>query len=81
MTGQILWDVEIPTGIAGPGPTIANDVLFMAGLDGIVRRYNTSDGSLVWSYQAPAGTNAPFAIAGGLLLVPAGSFILPSADT
>lgn len=81
LTGQILWDVEIPTGIAGPGPTIANDVLFMAGLDGIVRGYKLSDGSLVWSYQAPAGTNAPFAIAGDMLLIPAGSFILPSADT
>jgi glucose dehydrogenase len=81
LTGQILWDVEIPTGIAGPGPTIANDVLFTAGLDGIVRAYSLADGSLVWSYQAPAGTNAPFAIAGDLLLIPAGSFILPSSDT
>ncbi|CAN5586576.1 methanol/ethanol family PQQ-dependent dehydrogenase [soil metagenome] len=81
LTGQIIWDVVIPTGIAGPGPTIANDVLFMAGLDGIVRAYNLADGSLVWSYQAQAGVNAPFAIAGDLLLIPAGSFILPSTDT
>jgi glucose dehydrogenase len=79
--GQIIWDVELPTGVAGPGATIANDVLFTAGLDGIIRAYNTADGSLAWSHQAPAGTNAPFAIAGDTLLVPAGSFILPSSDS
>jgi glucose dehydrogenase/plastocyanin len=81
LTGQILWDVELPTGIAGPGPTIANDVLFIGGLDGILRAFNTADGSLVWSLQMPAGLNAPFAIANDLLLVPAGSFFLPSSDT
>ena len=81
LTGQILWTVDVPIGIAGPGPTIANDLLFTGGLDGIIRAYALKDGSLVWSYQAPAGLNAPYAIAGDLLLVPAGTFILPSADT
>lgn len=81
LTGQILWNVDVPIGIAGPGPTIANDLLFTGGLDGIIRAYALKDGSLVWSYQAPAGLNAPYAIAGDLLLVPAGTFILPSADT
>ena len=81
LSGQILWDIELPTGLAGPGPTIANDVVFIGGLDGIVRGYNVVDGTLVWSYQAAAGLNAPFAIAGDMLLVPAGSFIVPSSDT
>ena len=79
--GQIKWDVEVPTGIAGPGVTIANDILFTGGLDGIARAYSLTDGSLVWSWQAPAGLNAPFAIAGDLLLIPAGTFFLPSSDT
>ncbi len=81
LTGRIIWDVEIPTGIAGPGPAIANDLLFTGGLDGIVRAFNLTDGSLAWSYQTAAGLNAPFAIAGDMLFVPAGSFILPSPDT
>ena len=80
-TGQIIWDVEIPTGIAGTGPTIANDVLFIAGLDGVLRAFNTADGALIWSIQLPAGANAPFAIANDLLLVPAGSFFIPSSDS
>jgi outer membrane protein assembly factor BamB len=81
LTGQIVWDVELPTGIAGPGPTIANDVLFIAGLDGVLRAFDTADGALIWSIQLPAGANAPFAIANDLLLVPAGSFFLPSSDS
>jgi glucose dehydrogenase/uncharacterized cupredoxin-like copper-binding protein len=80
-TGQIIWNVDLPTGIAGSGPTIANDVLFIAGLDGILRAYNTADGSLIRSIQLPAGANAPFAIANDLLLVPAGSFFFPSSDS
>ena len=81
LTGDVIWNVETVTGLAGPGPTIANDVLFTGGLDGIVRAYSTEDGTLLWSYQAAAGLNAPYAIAGDMLLVPAGSFIAPSSDT
>jgi len=80
-TGQVMWDVFLETGIAGAAPTIANDIFFTGGLDGIVRAYNLTDGSLAWSWQAPAGLNAPYAIAGDMLFVPAGTFLLPSPDT
>jgi glucose dehydrogenase/plastocyanin len=80
-TGQIVWNVEVPTGFAGVAPTIANDVLFIAGLDGVLRAFNTADGALLRSIQLPAGANAPAAIAGDLLLVPAGSFFVPSSDS
>jgi glucose dehydrogenase len=80
-TGQIIWDTPVPTGIAGAAPTIANDLLFTGGLDGIVRVYNIADGTLAWSWQAPAGINAPYAIAGDLVLIPAGTFVMPSSDT
>lgn len=80
-TGEILWDVEIPSGTAGPGPVVANDVVFIGTLDAIVRAYNTSDGSEVWRVQTSAGLNAPFAVAGDMLLVPAGSFIPESPDS
>ena len=55
--------------------------VFIAGLDGVLRAFNTADGSLIRSIQLPAGANAPFAIANDLLLVPAGSFFVPSADS
>jgi outer membrane protein assembly factor BamB/plastocyanin len=80
-TGEYLWQTEIPSGINGPGPTIANDVVFVGSLDGIVRAFNTADGSEVWRSQTSAGLNAPFAIAGDTLLVPAGSFIAASPDS
>jgi glucose dehydrogenase len=79
-TGATIWDVEI---IIAPyaAATVANDVVFTAGLDGVVRAYNTADGSAVWMGKAPAGINAPLAISGDYLLVPAGGIFAPSADT
>lgn len=80
-TGEILWDVEIPSGIAGVGPVVANDAIFVGTLDGIVRAFNTADGSEIWRVQTSAGLNAPFAVAGDTLYVPAGSFLVPSVDS
>ena len=40
-TGQFRWNVEVPTAVAGAGPTIANDLVFVGGLDGLVRAYGT----------------------------------------
>lgn len=79
-TGGILWSVEIPTMLVG-GATVANDVVFTAGLDGVVRGYNVEDGSEVFTYQAPSGINASFAVSGDYLFVPAGAPLAPSEDT
>ena len=46
-----------------------------------MRAYGTNDGALVWTFQTPAGINAPFAIAGDTLLVPSSAFIFASPDT
>ncbi len=80
-TGTVIWDTEIPAGVAGPGPAIANDVLFVGSLDGIVRAYSLADGSQVWMTQTSAGINSPFAIAGDMLFVPNGTFISASVDS
>jgi glucose dehydrogenase len=79
-TGATLWNAEI---IVAPyaAATVANDVVFTAGLDGVVRAYNTADGSAVWTGKTPAGINAQLAITGDYLLVPAGGIFAPSADT
>jgi len=68
--GSMKWDAKLPAASVS-GVTIANDVVFAGGLDGIVRAYSTSDGTLLWSYQTDAGLNSPFAVAGDLLVVPA----------
>jgi uncharacterized cupredoxin-like copper-binding protein len=80
-TGQIIWNVDVPSAVSGSGPTIANDLLFVGSLDGLVRAYALADGSLVWTSQTAAGINAPFAITGDTLLVPSAAFIFASADT
>ena len=80
-TGAVLWDTFLEVGVAGSGPTISGDVLFVGALDGRVLAFNLADGSQIWESQTSAGINAPFAIAGDTLLVPAGSFIAPSAAT
>lgn len=79
-TGEIIWSVPFPTQILGAA-TIANDVVFTAGLDGVIRALNLSDGALLWSAQANAGINAPLAVAGEYLIVGAGIGINPSSDT
>lgn len=79
-TGEIIWSVPFPTQILGAA-TITNDVVFTAGLDGVIRALNLSDGALLWSAQANAGINAPLAVAGEYLIVGAGIGINPSSDT
>jgi outer membrane protein assembly factor BamB len=79
-TGDIVWDIEEPTGILG-GAAIANDIAISGGIDGIVRVYNTTDGSKAWTYQLGAGINAPVAIAGDTLFVVAGGLFFPSSET
>lgn len=80
-TGDLIWSTNVPSGLFGAGPTIANDVVFIGALDGLVRGYSTADGSMLWSHQLDAGLNAPFAVAGEFLFVPAGAFLIPSADS
>lgn len=78
-TGDLLWQADVPTFVAG-GATVANDLVFGAGLDGLVRAFATTTGAEVWQWQAPVGINAPLVIAGDLLLVPAGGPFFPATD-
>jgi outer membrane protein assembly factor BamB len=77
--GSVKWDVHLPAGNVS-GATVANDVVFAGALDGIVRAYATADGSLLWSFDTAIGLNAPFAVAGDLLVVPAAGTRLVSED-
>lgn len=73
--GSVKWDVELPAASVS-GASVANDVVFVGALDGIVRAYSTQDGSLLWSAQTGAGMNAPLAVAGDLLVVPSAGAVL-----
>jgi glucose dehydrogenase len=71
--GEILWSFEMET--------IANDIAFVGGLDGVVRGISIIDGTQVYTWQAAAGINTSYAISGDYLYVPAGGPLVPSADT
>ncbi|HVL25963.1 MAG TPA: PQQ-binding-like beta-propeller repeat protein [Thermomicrobiales bacterium] len=79
-TGEVLWDVTTNSPLYG-GASVANDVVFSAGLDGVVRGFNVANGEQVFSYQASAGINSPLALSGDYLFVPAGTAFFPSADS
>ena len=79
-TGKVLWDVQLPAPLYAAA-TVVNDLVFTGGLDGVIRAHKVNDGSAVWSYQATAGVNAPLAISGDYLYIPAGGPIYASKDT
>ncbi|MCA9858662.1 MAG: PQQ-binding-like beta-propeller repeat protein [Thermomicrobiales bacterium] len=80
VTGAVLWETGIPTMVLG-GATVANDLVFTAGLDGIVRGFDIATGEEIWSWEAPLGINAPLAIAGDTLYVAPGFVKLPSVGS
>jgi outer membrane protein assembly factor BamB/plastocyanin len=78
-TGTPLWTINLPTFPVG-SLVVANDLLFSAGLDGLVRAFRRSDGVQVWSYLTKAGINAPLSIAGDELIVAAATRYYASPD-
>jgi outer membrane protein assembly factor BamB len=70
-TGEILWDVPLPT-INFGGVTVVNDLLLTATYDGVIYALNRADGSTVWTYQAPGGIIAWPAVAGDTIVWPVG---------
>jgi outer membrane protein assembly factor BamB len=73
--GNVRWRTAVETFFSG-GATVANDVVFGAGLDGIVRAFNIATGEERWRFQADAGINAALAVAGDMLFVPAGAGLI-----
>lgn len=70
-TGKILWKTTFDR-IAFAGATVVNDLVFTATLDGMIMALSRKDGSIVWQYQAPGGTNAWPAVSGDTILWPIG---------
>ena len=68
--GSLKWRVDLPQMPLG-GTAVANDVVFISTIDGVLRAYQAATGAELWTYQAPAGFAAPMAIAGDMVIVPA----------
>lgn len=70
-TGKILWDTKVPQMPLGAA-TVSGDLVFTTLYDGVLIAFNRATGAIVYRRQLPASTNAPIAIAGNSVLVPAG---------
>ncbi|HEV2580876.1 MAG TPA: PQQ-binding-like beta-propeller repeat protein, partial [Ktedonobacteraceae bacterium] len=70
-TGKPLWATQLPQLPLG-GATVSNDLVFTATFTGELMALSRQDGSVVWTAQLPAGSNATLAIVGNTLLAGAG---------
>jgi outer membrane protein assembly factor BamB len=70
-TGKVVWQHAFDR-VAFGGVTIVNDLAFTATLDGMVYALSRKDGSVVWQWQAPGGTNAWPAVVGDTIIWPFG---------
>lgn len=74
--GSVKWKVDLPQANFG-GVTVANDVVFTSGIDGLFRAHDIETGDLLWSYRASAGFNASPAVAGDMVIVAAAGPMFP----
>lgn len=80
-TGHIVWSQALPTP-AFVGATVAGNVVFTGGLDGVLRAFDVFTGTVLGSFQTTSGLNAPLAVDGEMVFVPAAGprFVLDNAD-
>ena len=70
-TGKPLWATPLPQLPLG-GATVSNDLVLTTTFTGELIALSRQDGSVVWTTQLPAGSNATLAIVGNMLLAGAG---------
>jgi outer membrane protein assembly factor BamB len=70
-TGKAEWDTKVgsmPLGAA----TVSGDLVFTTLYDGVLIALNRGTGAIVYRHQLPTSANAPIAVFGNTVLVPAG---------
>jgi outer membrane protein assembly factor BamB len=70
-TGKVEWDTEVPAYPLGAA-TVSNDLVFTTLYTGALIVLNRATGAIVYQRKLPTPANAPIAIAGNSVLVPAG---------
>jgi len=70
-TGKAEWDTKVPDLPVGAA-TVSNDLVFTTLYHGVLIALNRSTGAIVFRRQLPTSANAPIAIAGNTVIVPAG---------
>jgi outer membrane protein assembly factor BamB len=70
-TGTVEWDTPVSSLPLG-ATTVCNDLVFTTLFNGTLIALNRATGAIVYRHTLPTTTNAPLAIAGNTVLVPAG---------
>lgn len=70
-TGKVEWDTKVPQLPLGAA-TASNDLVFTTLYSGVLIALDRRTGKIVYRHELPAATNAPIAIAGNTVIVPAG---------
>jgi alcohol dehydrogenase (cytochrome c) len=70
-TGKVEWDTRVPTMALGAA-TVSNDLVITTLYNGVLVALNRATGAIVYRKKLPTSTNAPIAIAGNTIIVPAG---------
>jgi len=71
-TGKVEWDTKVPDWALGAA-TVSNDLVFTTLYDGELIALNRQTGAIVYQHKLPTSTNAPLAVAGNFVIVPAGA--------
>jgi len=58
-TGKIAWQVKTPQPMIGGILATAGGLVFTGEGNGAFKAFNSSNGNLLWQFQAGAGVNAP----------------------
>ena len=70
-TGKVEWDTKVDTLPLGAA-TVSNDLIITTLYTGTLIALNRDTGAIVYRHQLPTSTNAPIAVFGNTVLVPAG---------
>ncbi len=78
-TGKVEWDTKVDTLPLGAA-TVSNDLVITTLYNGVLIALNRNTGAIVYRHQLPTSTNAPIAVFGNTVLVPAGGPKTSSSD-
>jgi alcohol dehydrogenase (cytochrome c) len=70
-TGKVEWDTKVPSMPLGAA-TVSGDLVFTALFNGVLIAFDRGTGAIVYRHQLPTTANAPIAVFGNTVLVPAG---------
>jgi outer membrane protein assembly factor BamB len=70
-TGTVEWNTKLAD-LAFGAATVSNDLVFTVLYKGVLIALNRTTGAVVYRQQLPTSANAPIAIAGNTVIVPAG---------